>query len=128
MTDDLRSRLRGERIPALWRDLEPHARRDHVFLAAETLDLVEVAAAMAENDAPRVQDWLAGGLLRRPLPDEMRAWHDVPGTMFQMIIVAPFVLAQVTAAPPVEVEDRDPEPTIEEFVRFAREAGSRREE
>lgn len=119
MREALRKQLAADRAMALWRDLVPHARRNHVFVVAERLDLVDVGQALAENDVKQVESWVADGSLRHPLPDEMTIWHDQPGTLFGMLIVQPYVLVQPSKEPPAWLTDKNPEPTLEELARFA---------
>lgn len=125
MSDALRKQLAADRAMALWRDLEPHARKNHVFIVAERLDLVDVGQALAENNVKQVESWVADGSLRHPLPDEMTIWHDQPGTLFGMLIVQPFVLVQPTKEPPAWLTDRDPEATLEEIARYAAQRAKR---
>lgn len=119
MSDALRKQLAADRAVALWRDLDPHAQRNSVFVVAERLDLVDVGLALAENDVRQVESWVADGSLRHPMPDELTIWRDQPGTMFGMLIVQPFVLVQPSQEPPKWLTDKDPEPTLEEIARYA---------
>lgn len=89
----LRDKLAGEILKASWADLAPHHARGALVLAAGELDLVDVAVAIATDDGPAVQGWMATGRLTRAAPELAEAWSD-DAPWFQAVIVQPFVLAQ----------------------------------
>lgn len=59
------------------------------------LSLIDVATAVAEDNVERVQEWISGGLLRRPAAASVARWADAPETPFTSVVVEPYVLAQV---------------------------------
>jgi len=83
-------------LPATWAALEPHARRQGLFLVREGLDLAEVAAAVAADDQAKVKVWIDDESLRRPTLDEVTTWQDEP-VAFYAVIVQPFVLCRPIA-------------------------------
>ena len=80
-------------LPTTWAALEPHARREGLFLVREGLDLPEVAAAVAADDQAKVKAWIDDGSIRRPTLDEVTAWAQDP-VAFYAVIVQPFVLCR----------------------------------
>ncbi len=91
--DNLKKKLEAEVLPATWAALEPHARRQGLFLVREGLDLAEVAAAVASDDQAKVKEWIDDESLRRPSLDEVTAWQTDP-VAFYAVIVQPFVLCR----------------------------------
>ena len=91
---DLRTKLTAERTPATWRDLEASGQVQALVLVAAELDLVAAGVALAENDVASVKLWMGKGLLKTPGEQELAVWRAAPGTMFDMLIVQPFVLVQ----------------------------------
>ena len=57
------------------------------------LDLIETAAAFAEDNASRVKGWLTAGRVRPVSDDEARAWHDAD-VLVWAVVVKPYVLVQ----------------------------------
>ena len=92
----LRAKLEAEILPAEWKMLKMHARREALFLVAEPLELVDAALAVAQDQPALVGAWLQSGELRRPTAAEAARWleaEDQP--LFRAVIVQPFVLAQL---------------------------------
>jgi hypothetical protein len=90
----LRKKLTSEVERVSWRPLLPHQERGHLWLLAEGLDLVDVGLAVALDRVQEVSEWIQTGRLRRPEPDEVKAWDlDPVAQHFEFLIVQPFVLA-----------------------------------
>ncbi len=81
---------------AEWSWLVPHLERDAIVLVYAPPSLEEAAQAIAENDQARVQAWIQTGALRKPTPEQVKAWNDNPGRTFRVTIVQPYVLAEET--------------------------------
>lgn len=79
-----------------WGELERHYARGVVVKVDGGLDLVEVAASMAADDAQQIQDWLESELLQRASADDARRWAD-SNEQFWAVVVAPWVLVQEVA-------------------------------
>jgi len=99
MLDDaaLRARLEAETGMLTWPELERHFARGVVIRVGGGLDLVDVAAAMARDDAMRVADWLHSGAITRASNEDARAWHDGQTTL-RAVVVAPWVVVQPMSA------------------------------
>jgi hypothetical protein len=91
---DLKAKLRGEIMPASWRDLVYQFARGALFLVQTDCDLLEVALLLARDDRARVEALLASGQLRRALESDARAFQSDAAARFQFVIVQPWVLAQ----------------------------------
>lgn len=89
----VRDKLRDEIGPVKLRDLAPHHVRGALFVVSPPLELLDVAVAVAEDEADAVRGWLESGALRRSTDDDMAAW---PEEGFDAAIVQPYVLV----APP----------------------------
>ena len=97
MTDSpttLYGKLNGETGRLGWRELEPHFARGAVIKVESGLDLVEVAARMAGDDAARFRAWLEQGRVARADDSDAAAWNREPGRRFWAVVVAPWVLVQ----------------------------------
>ena len=90
----LREKLRAEIQDADWTALRQHLQRDAIITIAESLDLTEVAEAVARDDKTRVSEWIGSGLIGKPSQQELTAWEAAMDRKFRFVIVAPYVLVQ----------------------------------
>jgi hypothetical protein len=97
-TVDLRARLAGELGPCEASDLVAHAKRSAVILVNPSLELLEVAVAIAKDEKDSVAVWMSQALLLRPTLDDIAAWEAAPATPFVSVIVRPFVLVRGATA------------------------------
>lgn len=86
--------LETARIP--WHELARYFAAGKVIRVSPGLDLVEVAAAVAEDEASRVDGWMAQGLVAPVSDREAEAWHE-SGAEVWALVVKPFVLVQKPA-------------------------------
>lgn len=89
-----RARLNLETARISWRELEKFHARGQVVQVAQGMDLVEVGAALIEDDSPRVKDWLAQGVMGGVADADAHRWHH-EDTQVWSLVVAPWVLVQV---------------------------------
>jgi len=59
------------------------------------LNLVDVALAMAADDAGRLQQWADNGLVQRAHDEHARAWH-ADKALLRAVTVTPWILVQDT--------------------------------
>ncbi len=89
----LYAKLLGETAAITWSELQPFFARGALLWVEAPLDLIEVAHAVAENQADKVAAWLAAGEVSKVA--ESRALdlleRDPP---LWAVVVAPWVLIQ----------------------------------
>lgn len=93
-SEDRRARLAEEIYRVDWRPLAPHAKRSGLILVDGSLELLEVALAVAGDESVKVRAWMEAQQLRRPSREEIEAWADETEERFTVAIVQPYVLAQ----------------------------------
>ncbi|MCB9796320.1 MAG: DUF2288 domain-containing protein [Alphaproteobacteria bacterium] len=98
MSDPLREKLRGELSEASWRLLLEHHVRGALVHVDPSVDLVEVAASIAEDQTALVRAWMQSGLVGTPSDDQVRVWAH-RGQVFRFLIVQPFVVASPLSSP-----------------------------
>lgn len=98
----MRDRLLATLGVVLYSDLQAHVKRDAVIIVGRALDLVDAGAALAENDAARVEQWIQSGLLTKPTAADIERWSIDRAARFDSLIVAPFVLIQPHEKPASE--------------------------
>lgn len=90
---DLRANLNFQTGILGWEELQPHFARGRVLVATTGLDLVEVAAALAEDNRDRVETLLDSQQLHSATDTEAQDWH-ASRPRFWAVVVAPWVLVQ----------------------------------
>jgi hypothetical protein len=89
----LYAKLLGETASIPWKELQPFFAKGALLWVEQSLDLIEVAEAVAENEASRVSAWLAAGQLGKV--SEARAIELVErDPTLWAVVVAPWVLVQ----------------------------------
>lgn len=83
-------------------ELQKHFAKGIVLMAAEGLDLVQVALSIHQDDADRVQHWVDNELLVRANDDHAKAWLK-SRAVFKAVTVAPWVLVQEVDIPKEDV-------------------------
>lgn len=92
-----RAQLNGETGKLAWKELERHFARGVVIQVARGLDLIEVAARIAQDDKESVAGWMNEGLIARASSEDALDWNQRQPT-FWAVVVAPWVLAQEDGA------------------------------
>ncbi len=94
MTDAMRDTLAASLGPIQFSDIRAHLARDAVILVDASLDLLEVAEAVARDDKARVGAWIEKGLVGKPTLEQIEAWSKVEGPAWTSVVVQPFVLVR----------------------------------
>lgn len=92
----LREKLNQETGRIHWGELARHYARGVVVKVDGSLDLVEVAATVAADDARQMQDWLEKGLVQRASDADAERWADSDAQLWA-VVLAPWVLVQEAA-------------------------------
>ena len=80
--------------PADWSLLRHHLARDALILVSTSLELIEVALAVALNEEQKVKAWIESGQIGKPDLDSIQLWEKSPSRSFLCVVVQPFVLIQ----------------------------------
>ena len=92
---ELRERLEKDLGEVEWEQLAPHLERDGLIVVDESLDLVEVAVSVSEDDSGRVSKWVAAKKLVKPTKEQVTRWSEESKKLFTVLIAKPFVLMQL---------------------------------
>ncbi len=78
MTDsnEIKSKIENQKTECLWTDLEQEGLTEKVYLLDYDVDLVEVAAAMVENNSRLIKSLIGDGLLYPPTKEEIDSFLD----------------------------------------------------
>ena len=96
------NKLAAESGVIAWPELQRHFARGVVVVVSPPLDLLEVAAAMARDDAVTLGDWMQSSRVLRAGDEQARQWEMAQPDL-RAVVVAPWVLVQELPAPLAEV-------------------------
>ena len=96
--ETLKARLNLETSRIHWHDLQTYFARGQVVRVAPDLDLLDVAAELAADNATRFQQWMTEGTVGEVSPDIARAWYDRNAELWA-VVIAPWVLVQDRSGP-----------------------------
>lgn len=90
----LRDRLNLQTARIDWLELERHFAGGNVIHVDATLDLVEVATTLAEDNTHRLQQWLTAKQVEQLRDETAINWADRKPDNLWAVVVAPWVLVQ----------------------------------
>ena len=93
----LHAKINSETAQLSWRALEPHFAHGSLIRISPAIDLLEVALAIARDDAALVRQWQDTGLLAAVSDDEARHWH-ASNAQLWTVVVKPFILVQAASS------------------------------
>ncbi len=91
---DIKERLSQDVASIPWKDLLPHAKRDAVIVVSETLNLLDVGAAIAQDNTAAVSTWIANKSIAKPSSQQLTDWNGDLEKQFTTLILQPFVIVQ----------------------------------
>lgn len=89
----LRQRLNQETARMQWHELLPHFAAGNVVAVDVSLDLIDVAVKISQDDTAAVATWMAHGLIGRVDDGQAGAWVASDPALWT-VIVKPWVLVQ----------------------------------
>ncbi|MGN5519483.1 DUF2288 domain-containing protein [Halopseudomonas sp. Lyrl_26] len=81
-----------------WKDLEPHFARGELLEVDASLDLVEVAQALIDDNSAAVKGWMQQNLLTSLADARAADWHQRDPDTLWAVVIRPWVLVQERAA------------------------------
>lgn len=96
--DFLRTTLNLETSRIAWKELLRFFAAGTVIAVDPVLDLVEVAVQISNDNASRIEQWIAEGKIQK-VPDELaKAWLEEDASLWA-VVVRPWVLVQLADKP-----------------------------
>lgn len=100
MPDELlRVKINFETAQISWRELQRFFASGNAISVDTSLDLTEVAGAIAADDAPQVKTWMTAGLVDTINDQQALTWYEQDQTVWA-VVIKPWVLLQ-----PVEQQE-----------------------
>lgn len=89
----LKTRLLQETSRIAWRELQTYYARGQVVQVAPSLDLLDVACALAEDNVAAFKDWMASHQVGEVPAETAREWF-TDDTVLWAVVIMPWVLVQ----------------------------------
>ena len=89
----IRDKLNAETGKMEWHELERYFAKGVVINVDASLDLIDVAAAMIEDDKERISAWMDAAVLGPPKDSDVVQWVENK-PLFWAVVVAPWVVIQ----------------------------------
>jgi hypothetical protein len=90
---ELRGQLLSETAKVEWKELEKHFARGVILVVEGSLDLIDVALAMSQDDKDQVSDWMTDSQLVIASMDNAKDWQQRDPILWA-VVAAPWVLVQ----------------------------------
>jgi len=89
----LRAKLNLETAQLQWAELDRYFAAGMVIAVSEELDLVDVAASIANDDKDTVMQWMAEKKLSKVSDAQAKAWMERDASLWT-VVVKPWILVQ----------------------------------
>jgi hypothetical protein len=89
----LRGKINSETARIPWRELQRYFAGGYTLFIDDTLDLVEVAYQMQQDNATQIEAWMNSGQIRQVSNDQAREWYNDERELWACVI-KPWVLVQ----------------------------------
>ncbi|HJV51352.1 MAG TPA: DUF2288 domain-containing protein [Noviherbaspirillum sp.] len=89
----LRAKLNGETSRMQWTELQRFFASGAVIAVSHELDLIEVAACIANDDTKAIAQWMAESRIGRVNDAQASAWLEADATLWA-VVVKPWILVQ----------------------------------
>lgn len=90
----LQAKITMETARIAWRELQRFFAAGSALAVAPELDLVQVAAALADDDKNRFENWLSSEQVAPVSDRQAEKWYDGDQDVWA-VVVAPWILVQV---------------------------------
>lgn len=92
-TAALKAKLNQETARIAWSDLQRFFANGSALAVHSDLDLLDVAVAMAQDQAEQINRWIKAGLLGPVSDQQALEWHEENPSLWALVI-KPWVLVQ----------------------------------
>ena len=95
--DELRTKLNLETARIPWSELQRHFASGAMIAVSDDLDLIDVAACIASDDAQSIAQWMAEGRVTKVTDQQATMWFDADAALWA-VVVRPWILVQMRAS------------------------------
>ena len=90
---EVKEKLNLETASISWEELARFFAQGVVLNVDKTLDLIDVACSLSEDDASQLQAWLQAGKVAKVSDQQATAWHEQNAGLWG-VVVRPWILVQ----------------------------------
>lgn len=94
LDETVRARLNRETARLQWHELLPHFASGSVVAVDPTLDLIDVAVKISQDDTATISNWMTHGLLGKIDDQHAARWVESDPVLWT-VIVKPWILVQL---------------------------------
>lgn len=94
VSDEAYAAILGATAQIEWKVLEPHFARGDLLAVDPALDLVQVAAAMMEDNSEAIKGWMDAGQLQVATDSRAADWAERNPDTLWAVVIRPWVLVQ----------------------------------
>jgi hypothetical protein len=93
----LRAKLNQETSQIAWKELQRYYAAGMVIAVSDDLDLVDVAASVANDDTAAISKWMSEARVSKVSDVQATAWLDADAALWA-VVVKPWILVQMRAS------------------------------
>lgn len=93
VTDTVKAKLNLETAQVAWTELQRFFAQGSVIWVDESLDMIEVAHCIAQDDSGAIKAWMDKDLLARVKDEQAKRWLS-DDTWLWSVVIKPFILVQ----------------------------------
>lgn len=95
MSNELERKLNHETAQIRWRELQRYFASGNAISVDPSLDLIQVAIQIADNNANQIKEWMDSGLLDVVKDQQALEWFEQDAIVWA-VVIKPWVLVQPT--------------------------------
>ncbi len=93
MTEDTKVKINKETAKVYWQEIQSFFASGSVIYVSKTLDLVEVAYQIANNNAEQLKLWMAANQVNVVEDKKAALWHECNQQLWA-VVIKPWILVQ----------------------------------
>lgn len=93
MSNELEQKLNLETAQIRWHELQRYFASGNAIAIDPSLDLINVAVQIAENNANQIKSWMDAGLMDVVKDQQAKAWYEQDAVVWA-VVIKPWVLVQ----------------------------------
>lgn len=97
MSNELEQQINLETAQIRWHELQRFFASGSAIAVDASLDLTQVAAQIATNNAAQIKEWMDAGLVDAVKDSQALAWYEADALVWA-VVIKPWVLVQSIAA------------------------------
>lgn len=89
----LKAKLNLETSTIAWKDLQPFFAAGQVIAVNENLDLIDVAAQIAQDNKKQIEAWMTESKIAKVTDQQATNWYEQDSSLWA-VVIRPWILVQ----------------------------------